>query len=273
MVELQEDPLFSKKIAFVGGGNIAWSLIYNMVKSGFNNLYLITRNIEKRSRFQKAYSTLKVSDNLSSIISETDILFLTVPDDEIENVVANIPLSSSLIVHCSGSTSIDIFNSWRGASAVFYPMQTFTIGTPIFMKEVPIFLEGSGSKYQMLKKIAALMSNWIYEISSSQRLKLHLGAVMVSNFFNLLLTITQKESLTDDNLDLNVFNPLIKEQLRKALDLGPTNSQTGPAIRGDVGVIRKHLALFMQRDHAEMYWQLSKLINPDISSTTRNALI
>jgi hypothetical protein len=40
-----------------------------------------------------------------------------------------------------------------------------------------------------------------------------------------------------------VLRPLIIETFSKALDIGPENSQTGPAVRNDINTIEKHLEL------------------------------
>lgn len=40
-----------------------------------------------------------------------------------------------------------------------------------------------------------------------------------------------------------VLQPLILETIGKAIELGPENSQTGPAVRYDLNTIEKHLDL------------------------------
>ncbi len=42
---------------------------------------------------------------------------------------------------------------------------------------------------------------------------------------------------------LGIFEPLIRETIAKALDNGPEESQTGPAIRNDLNTIEMHLKL------------------------------
>lgn len=41
----------------------------------------------------------------------------------------------------------------------------------------------------------------------------------------------------------DVLKPLILETIAKAIELGPENSQTGPAVRYDLNTIEKHLEL------------------------------
>ena len=41
----------------------------------------------------------------------------------------------------------------------------------------------------------------------------------------------------------DLLKPLILETVNKAIELGPENSQTGPAVRNDLYTIEKHLEL------------------------------
>ena len=54
-----------------------------------------------------------------------------------------------------------------------------------------------------------------------------------------------------------IFKPLLCETVRKAIEQGPVNSQTGPAVRYDANTIKKHLELLsfypdMKRIYEEM---------------------
>ena len=59
--------------------------------------------------------------------------------------------------------------------------------------------------------------------------------------------------------DISVLRPLIEETVRKAMSMRPALGQTGPARRGDTGVIEKHKSLLLP-DEAEIYGLLSNHI-------------
>ena len=59
--------------------------------------------------------------------------------------------------------------------------------------------------------------------------------------------------------DLTVLAPLLEETMRKALIMRPADGQTGPARRGDTGVMAKHISL-LSDDEARLYDILSKSI-------------
>jgi aromatic ring hydroxylase len=57
-----------------------------------------------------------------------------------------------------------------------------------------------------------------------------------------------------------MFRPLIEETFKKALSMGPQNTQTGPALRQDLKTIQKHFDLITDQDIKKLYLNLSTSI-------------
>ena len=91
------------------------------------------------------------------------------------------------------------------------------------------------------------------------RAKLHAAAVYACNFTNHLWAIADDILRRETGTDLGVLRPLLEETMRKALTMRPADGQTGPARRGDRGVIEKHKSLLTQ-DEAQLYETLSQHI-------------
>jgi hypothetical protein len=66
---------------------------------------------------------------------------------------------------------------------------------------------------------------------------------------------------------LSTYAPLVEECVDKALELGPRNTQTGVAIRGDVAMQERH-AEMLRASHPE-YEELYKLLSKTIWETLR----
>jgi predicted short-subunit dehydrogenase-like oxidoreductase (DUF2520 family) len=49
---------------------------------------------------------------------------------------------------------------------------------------------------------------------------------------------------------------LIRETVEKALDIGPSNSQTGPAVRGDQKTMEKHLDMIRNDENLHSIYEL-----------------
>jgi predicted short-subunit dehydrogenase-like oxidoreductase (DUF2520 family) len=75
-----------------------------------------------------------------------------------------------------------------------------------------------------------------------------------------MLTIS-KDILQQNSIDFTFLKPLILETITKSLALGPDQAQTGPAMRGDLEILDKHLE-FLQEDEsvAEIYKVISQHI-------------
>ena len=60
-------------------------------------------------------------------------------------------------------------------------------------------------------------------------------------------------------LPLVWLKPLVEETIKKAFDLGPENSQTGPAMRHDETTLQKHLEMLGSSPGLnELYGVISK---------------
>jgi predicted short-subunit dehydrogenase-like oxidoreductase (DUF2520 family) len=122
-------------------------------------------------------------------------------------------------------------------------LQTFTIARKIVFKDLPFFLESSDKQSSaILNELAETIGGKVHFTDTEHRRMLHLAAVFVSNFSNHLLTVG-KEVVSKAGFTIDVLEPLIKETIAKAMDIGPENSQTGPAVRDDQNTIEKHLEL------------------------------
>jgi predicted short-subunit dehydrogenase-like oxidoreductase (DUF2520 family) len=100
----------------------------------------------------------------------------------------------------------------------------------------------------------------VHRISTAERRVLHLAAVFASNFTNHMLTISN-DILRDSNMEFEWLKPLIAETINKSLILGPEKAQTGPARRGDLETLDKHVAMLRDSEElAEIYRVVSQHI-------------
>ena len=127
------------------------------------------------------------------------------------------------------------------------------------MHEVHIFIEGCDScATQEVKELAMLLTNNVHEITSTERERLHVAAVFACNFANHMFTLSS-EVLDEAGIPFDAMLPLIKTTIAKLDNMTPTQSQTGPAARGDVNVIERHLQS-LSGDKHDIYRLLSQSI-------------
>jgi len=102
----------------------------------------------------------------------------------------------------------------------------------------------------------------VVKLNSTNRLKLHLAAVIAGNFSNAMYASAY--SFLDKELNKSYFKylgPLINTTAKKAVFGNPSLVQTGPAVRKDKKTLQKHNALL--KKHSELkrtYKSISRLI-------------
>ena len=257
-----------QRITIIGAGNLAWNLIPNLQQTGLEVNQLISRSADKLKVFKEHYQIPAVHRQISELHPETDIILLTVSDSAIPMVAEELAkqrLKTPLFLHTSGSIPLSALQPLGENIGVFYPMQTFTKSKVTDFAQVPIFLEGSQKVMDFTKPLAAKLSSKVYELNSEDRLRLHMGAVWVNNFPNILYRIAQQLMPQTPELDFSIYHPLIREHIDKVMAFHPQHTQTGPAARADLLTINSHLKLLAtQPQYQDLYKQLSILINPDL---------
>ena len=114
------------------------------------------------------------------------------------------------------------------------------------------------------RKLAEEHSGRVVEISSEKRKILHLAAVFANNFVNHLYGIAGK-ILEKEQLEFDLLRPLIFETAHKILLMPPEQAQTGPARRGDEGILNMHKALLKgDCKLSELYTMLSDSIRESV---------
>ena len=230
------------KISFAGAGKVACALCRELHNKGHFIEHIVSRN-EKNGRTLADSCQATWSDDLVFPLT-SEIIIVAVPDNSLSEVLSLVKCyESAIIAHTTGSIGLDVFPSRFKNNGVFYPLQTFSNARKPDLSKVPFFIEASDERCAgTLKKIAESISNSVYLSDTEHRRLLHLSAVFVSNFTNHMLT-TGKDISSMAGVPFDVLKPLILETIAKAIELGPENSQTGPAVRYDLNTIEKHLEL------------------------------
>ncbi len=250
-------------VSFIGAGNLAWHLAPALDNVGFvvTEVYSRTRS-HARALTQRLYQAeLKASLDFST--SKSTVFFIATSDDALEEIAQEIILpDNAILVHTSGSQPLSILQFAGTANiGVFYPLQTFTKAKKIDFGSIPIFIESTTTEtQQVLTLLAKAISKKVELISSTERKALHVAAVFASNFTNHMLTISH-HILQQNSMSFDLLKPLIIETINKCLELGPQNSQTGPAMRGDINSISNHID-FLNEDRklAQLYQLISNSI-------------
>jgi predicted short-subunit dehydrogenase-like oxidoreductase (DUF2520 family) len=252
-----------QNISIIGSGNLATNLAVALESEGHSIFEIYSRNSEHAQRLVDRLYDARLQHDLDFSESRSRIFIIAVKDSEIGYVADKIvvPDDDCLIVHTSGSVSLEILESFFERCGVFYPLQTFSIDHLIPFRDVPILIEGnSKSTTKELIRLGETLSRSVQPANSEDRMMIHLAAVFTSNFSNHFISIA-KELLDESAIDYKILRPLVKEAVHKGFSMDPDKAQTGPARRRDTGVIRKHLEVIKEHpDLQEIYQKISEHI-------------
>jgi predicted short-subunit dehydrogenase-like oxidoreductase (DUF2520 family) len=234
--------MFHRKISFAGAGKLAAALSRKIFESGVK-VDLIVSLSEDNGRSLAGSCEASWSPNLE-FPSSTDLIIVAVPDHKLKGVLENIKCRpDTLVIHTAGSIGLDIFPEYLSRNGVFYPLQTFSIGRKVDFRDLPILLESSDIQSSaILEELVTLIGAKTCFVNTEQRIMLHLAAVFICNFTNHMLT-GGKLVADKAGIPFEIFYPLLRETISKAIELGPEKSQTGPALRNDQNTIQKHMEL------------------------------
>ena len=246
------------KIALIGSGNVAYAYIKALKNNGINPSYVYTRSQDKISEIENSLGVKATSD--FNDLGDCDLIIIAVKDDAIAEVALNLKKYKGLLVHTSGtkpSSVLDCVDNY----GVLYPLQTLTKKFEVNFKKVPLLINASSSLHlEKLKLLANILSDVVIECSDNDRAMIHLSAVYVCNFVNVMLQIGDK-LLENKGLNVSIFDSLVKETVDKAFAMKPKNALTGPAKRGDIETIEKHKNLLENHiEEKEIYELLTNYI-------------
>lgn len=262
------------QVALLGAGNVAWHLaqaLDRLPQVQVTEVY--SRSLSHAQELAQQLQNAQSTHSLNFSASSAALFLIAVPDAVLEEVVQNAQFPAGAVVaHTSGNQPLEVLRQKVGEQAgVFYPLQTFSKGTPVELEQVPLLLEGASEQvYQVLERLARLLSRQVQPVSSAQRKQLHLAAVFACNFTNHLLGIG-RELLEQASLDHTLLHPLISQTIGKALQYPPFQVQTGPAQRGDLNVLQSHLQLLQHHpQYAQVYQAVSRSIEQKRSEAVGN---
>lgn len=245
-----------KTINIIGLGNVAFHFIQKInTLPNYKLQQVAVRNRENAKG-------IVVPDQIVTQISDlqtADLTIISVSDDAIELVSEAIPYQSQLVVHTSGTTSMEVLKA-HNRRGVFYPLQTFSKSRKVDFKNTPLCIEAENKNdEEELKALAFEISEKVYKISSEQRKSLHVAAVFVSNFVNHMYSIGSK-ICEENEVPFEVLHPLIQETATKIKTLAPLQAQTGPAIRKDEITLKAHQDFLKNETYKNIYKTITESI-------------
>ncbi len=263
------------KIGIIGAGKMGYTLGKHFSMNNQDIIQLVgyfSKNIDSAidaSRFTDS----EYFDSIEKLLNASDVIFLTVPDGEIRNVVEIIneypkAADGKIICHTSGAlSSAEMKNILPGAYMYsVHPIYAVNSKKEAYKDfgDAFITLEGDIEYLEVLKAMFENLGHKVKIISSNDKVKYHGAAVFSSNLviglYHMAKELLKQCGFNDDEVDL-ALKPLFLNNAKKLYETNCEDALTGPVERCDIDTVQKHLSV-LDKEYYHVYKLLSnQLIN------------
>lgn len=279
------------KIGFIGAGKVGSTLGKFFSGGGVPVTGYYSRHRESAQQSAQ-FTETRVFQSLSSLVAESDTIFVTVPDGEIPKVFSSMntqDLAGKQICHCSGAlTAGEAFPGVETTGAAAYsihPLFPVSNKTTVYreLKGVFFCLEGPEPGLSHWRDLLTGLGCKTLTIQSSDKVKYHAACTMASNLVCGLL----EESLQileqcglEPQTALEALRPLIEANIQHVLTVGPEKALTGPVERNDTGTVSRHIASLNTTEERQLYCSCSQELvtmaenrHPDVDYSLMNSIL
>ncbi len=232
----------SREIVLLGAGKVATHLARHLHFAGHRIKAIWSRTSESAQVLADEFSTPALSET-EDVPSGADFYILAVPDRVIPELVQRFKAHEGTWLHTAGSVDLKVLQQGFSSCGVLYPLQSFSLDRDLDFQELPLLIEGSSPELTArIRELALSLSHRVEEVNGEHRRVIHLAAVFANNFSNHMILVAER-ILEENALDSSLLHPLLQETFRKIISMGPEAARTGPALRGDVATMEKHMEL------------------------------
>lgn len=229
------------KVVIIGSGNVATVLGRLFKKNGHDIIQVVSRNVDHAGLLAAEFGC-PFADNVGKIVQDGEVYLVAVSDGALYSLNNSIHLDKKLVLHTAGSVPIDVLKDISVNYGVLYPLQSLRKEMD-YPDDIPFLIDGNTEEtITLIEDFAKIISANVVKASDDERLKLHVAAVIVSNFTNHLYALAE-DFCKQENIDFKLLSPLINETAIRVAKVSPSTMQTGPAARNDLFTLDKHLRL------------------------------
>ncbi|MEE8378249.1 MAG: Rossmann-like and DUF2520 domain-containing protein [Candidatus Aminicenantaceae bacterium] len=277
-----------KSFSLIGAGKVGTTLGKALSEAGYTIRSLSCATLPEAEESRRIIGRGEPSIDNIHTAQNGEILFISVPDDRITNVVQELDSSDifwqkKTVFHCSGLIPSEVLKPLRakGAStASFHPIQSFSnkhASSGIFQNTY-FGLEGEEQAVTIGRKIVRDLGGRSIQIRPEDKPIFHAAFSITSNFFVVLLdsaVALLKTSGLSEEKAVQILRPLLDGTLKNIKEENSVRSAlTGPVIRGDGQTVKAHLGALKNFPGVEaVYRQLAlralEMVKEEKTLTTR----
>lgn len=216
------------------------------------------------TRLRKAHWSVTIVRRSSRLnaLPDASLCFLTVPDAQIADVARQMHRVLSArcaLIHCAGAKTLKVFGPLKRPLGSFHPLVAISDASTRLEGASVAISATDGRTERALRAIAKTLKMKALRVSEQHRERYHASAVMsaglVVSLFDAAVETMMKSGVPRREA-INALLPLAQSALNGVRERGTRAAMTGPVVRGDVDVVRSHLAVLPKETRA-MYRALA----------------
>jgi predicted short-subunit dehydrogenase-like oxidoreductase (DUF2520 family) len=240
-------------IVLVGSGNVAHVLGHRARRAGYRIRQVVSRR--STSARELALGLEAESGGLQQIMQGSFFYILAVSDSALPELARWMRLEQGVVVHTSGTVSMDVLKDVSMNRGVLWPLQSLRKES-VDVAEIPLVINANTPEtLTLLQDFATSIGSVMALAGDEQRRKLHLAAVVAGNFSNHLFALVD-EYCRKESLDFHLLIPMLRETVNRLNVQDPSGMQTGPAARNDLATINTHLEMLKDEEALRKVYEL-----------------
>jgi predicted short-subunit dehydrogenase-like oxidoreductase (DUF2520 family) len=262
------------RITIIGAGNLGSVLAQSLRRSGYRIDEIVARarglSLKAAQALARRVRARAATQSEAKMIAE--VVWLCVPDGQIAPAATLIAKSNRwrgrVALHSSGALTSDELNILRrqgAAVASVHPLMTFvreTAVTPSLLAKVPFAIEGDAAAVRVARGIVKQLGGVAYSIRKEDKAAYHAWGTFASPLFTALLATTEQVAASAGvrgGAAKKRMLPILQQTLAHYSALGGSDAFSGPLVRGEVAVVKRHLRVLRKTPPArEVYVALAR---------------
>ncbi len=240
-------------IGVIGAGRLGSALAHALLAAG-RPLDAVASRTRANADELAAGLPFVAAVEIGELVGSSDVVFLAVPDDSIEEVAGSLAWRpEQAVVHLSGGSDLGVLAAVTeagGVAACLHPLQTFPGDeTPAAARArfsgIACGIDAPEPLDSVLAGIVEALGGTSFRLEGVDRAAYHAAAVFVSNdVVAAMAAATRAWSLAGlpEGEARSALSTLLSASAAAIAERPLTEALTGPVARGDVETVRRHLA-------------------------------
>lgn len=250
-------------LALIGAGHVGMNLLRHSLRQGIPVTTIVESSAPRLERVRDLHPDASLATALPAVFpSELRYCIIAVPDGAIAGIAGQLAAMTALperlvVFHCSGSLDSSVLASVARTGCLtgsIHPMMSFhadSLPAPA-LHGIGCGIEGDDAFWDEGRRFAERMDWRPLRITAERKSLYHAANVFAGNFPTVLASMAEtllRASAADaSSADISHLFPMMHAVLERLANTPPQAALTGPAARGELETIHRHLDALEEQD-------------------------